>query len=597
MNGGATQERAGFARAVPWIGLAIALVPFLVSIVVLLIIGGRFHAVSDQAIDEMLTRDVGRHMVLLGPFSQYDWNHPGPAMFYALALPYRLAGGNSADLWIGALLINAAAVATMALIAKRLGGTALMMLTLLGCVILMRTLGADFLRNPWNPYLPVLSFGALIFLVWAMACGEAWALPVAAAVATFCAQTHISYVVLALPLFVGGAVWLLWVAKRGGANGNVPSPSTRSLARAGSITGAVLAVMWLPPLFEELTRPAGNLTKAVRYFRDPPPGAHHSLVQGFRVVGSEFWIVPEWVRGLNRPDPFSLEPTSLYRSPLPLLLIAFVAGGIVLWRSRRSRPGSDERGWRLAVIVAVTLVLGIVSVARTVGPAFAYRLGWSPLIAMLAMVVAAWGGWRIIEPRASTAVRRSLMFLSLLTLGVLVTVDTVAAIRAGTPQRTRSETVSTLAASALAALPSGDGDVLVRTFDPLTGYQAGLVLWLERHGVSARVDPVNALSYGSHRVHHNDQPLRAVITIASDLYVDDLARRKDQRLIAIAGAFSARRRHNVVAKIARLDREFKHHELDIRTYILERGALANKLNHVTAIFLQEATTQPAPNQR
>ncbi|MDQ1550659.1 MAG: hypothetical protein QOD50_81, partial [Actinomycetota bacterium] len=54
------------ARVAPWVGLALVSAPLLVSIVVLFFIGGRFHAVGDQALDEMLTRDVGHHAVYLG---------------------------------------------------------------------------------------------------------------------------------------------------------------------------------------------------------------------------------------------------------------------------------------------------------------------------------------------------------------------------------------------------------------------------------------------------------------------------------------------------------------------------------------------------
>src|SRR5262245_56675304 len=208
MDDASTRSREVLWRLVPLLSLIVVLMPFVVLVVALLHIGGRSHAVSDQALDELLTRDVGRYSVLLGPFSRDDWSHPGPAMFYVLAVPYRLTGSRSIGLWIGAALINGSAVATMALVAKRHGGTALMMLTLLGSAIVMHTLGADFLRDPWNPYLPVFLFGALVFLVWAMTCGDAWAFPVATAVASFCAQTHISYLILAFPLLVVGVVWL-----------------------------------------------------------------------------------------------------------------------------------------------------------------------------------------------------------------------------------------------------------------------------------------------------------------------------------------------------------------------------------------------------
>ena len=169
------------------------------------------------------------------------------------------------------------------------------------------------------------------------------------------------------------------------------------------------------------------------------------------------------------------------------------------------------------MIVTVTLVLGIVTVARTIGPAFQYRLHWAPLIAMLAMVVAV-VGW--VEDH------RTVHHESRVPHPVVPEPVDARRVRrrqrgrrdpAGTPQRTRSETVSKLAESGLlTSLPVGRGDVLVRSYDPITGYQAGLVLWLERRGVVDQVgtDRVDLLRREI-ASHHNDQPLRAVITVVS----------------------------------------------------------------------------------
>ena len=111
------------------------------------------------------------------PIYADGWNHPGPALFYALALPYRLAGSHSVGLAVGALLINALAITGIALVARRVAGLPCMLVTLVGCAVLMRSLGPVFLRNPWNPYIAVLPFGLLVYLTWAMTCGEAWAFP------------------------------------------------------------------------------------------------------------------------------------------------------------------------------------------------------------------------------------------------------------------------------------------------------------------------------------------------------------------------------------------------------------------------------------
>src|SRR5680860_1027242 len=64
---------------------------------------------SDWALLELRVRDVGLHEVFTGPYSRFGWFHPGPLVFYLLAVPYRLLGSSSAGLMVGALGINATA--------------------------------------------------------------------------------------------------------------------------------------------------------------------------------------------------------------------------------------------------------------------------------------------------------------------------------------------------------------------------------------------------------------------------------------------------------------------------------------------------------
>src|SRR5215211_7594884 len=90
------------------------------------------------------------------------------------------------------------------------------------------------MRNPWNPYITVLPFGLLVFLSWAMTCGEAWALPTGAGVASFCVQTHIGYAPIAVPLLVCGAISLIVLTVR--RNGDAVGEHRRrsgALIRAG----------------------------------------------------------------------------------------------------------------------------------------------------------------------------------------------------------------------------------------------------------------------------------------------------------------------------------------------------------------------------
>jgi hypothetical protein len=75
---------------------------------------------ADQAFIEFRVRDVPGDPPLLGVFSRYGWSHPGPALFYLLAVPYRLAGGASESLAAAALAAQVLVVAVTAFLARRL---------------------------------------------------------------------------------------------------------------------------------------------------------------------------------------------------------------------------------------------------------------------------------------------------------------------------------------------------------------------------------------------------------------------------------------------------------------------------------------------
>src|ERR687893_706698 len=112
------------------LGVALAVVPLVVSAAALLVGQGNYVAIGDLAGTELITRDVGRHLVKLGPYSRDGWHHPGPALYYVLAVPYRLLGSTASALDAGALLVNAGSVVGMAVVARRRGGGPLVFLTL-----------------------------------------------------------------------------------------------------------------------------------------------------------------------------------------------------------------------------------------------------------------------------------------------------------------------------------------------------------------------------------------------------------------------------------------------------------------------------------
>jgi hypothetical protein len=282
------------SRTVWRVALVLALLPLVISAVTMAItVGNSLHPYGDHAVMEMRVRDVGLHPVLIGLYSRDGWSHPGPILFYLLAVPYRLSGDSSIGLQLGALLINGSAMVGMALVARRRGGTPLLLCTLLGCGLLVRTLGPDLVRDPWVSYITVIPFGLMVMLSWSMTCGDTWALPVGAGVASFLAQTHVGYVALAFPLLAWGALSLMWLAaKRRSKGGAEAGPAAGAVARAGIIAAVVVAVMWLPALIDQVFHSRGNLYNIVHWFQN---GKTHTLAQGYRVVGAQFG----WPRGGN----------------------------------------------------------------------------------------------------------------------------------------------------------------------------------------------------------------------------------------------------------------------------------------------------------
>src|SRR5215211_2466333 len=102
--------------------------------------------IRDDALLELRTADVGSRSVLLGPYSRFGWHHPGPSLFYVLALPYRLLGRPSVALPLTAVAINLVAVVGIAVLAYRRGGRTLLVAVLLVVEVYLATLGPWVLR-------------------------------------------------------------------------------------------------------------------------------------------------------------------------------------------------------------------------------------------------------------------------------------------------------------------------------------------------------------------------------------------------------------------------------------------------------------------
>ena len=332
------------------VALALVIVPALVTAVALVIEARPdYYPTADHALTELQVRDVGRHEVLVGLYSRADWNHPGPMLFYLLAPIYRLSGSTAIGIDLGALVINTAAIVAMALVARRRGGTPLMLCTLIGSLLLARTLGAGFLSEAWNNFVVVFPFALLVLLVWSMSCGETWALWMAVVVASFLAQTHVGFVPLAGALLGWGIVDARrtdppLARQRGrGRRGRDGTTAGGAAPALDALAVPLAVVLWLPPFLDVVLNAPSNVRKVVRWFRVADEGTH-TLAEGWRVTTGQFGLDPEW---LTTKRPFhwaSGESPFMSSAPLPWLLLLVAGAGVgALARRRRRRttaPGT-----------------------------------------------------------------------------------------------------------------------------------------------------------------------------------------------------------------------------------------------------------------
>jgi hypothetical protein len=144
-------------------------------------------------------------------------------------------------------------------------------------------------------------------------------------------------------------------------------------------------------------------------------------------------------------------------------------------------------------------------------------------------------------------------------LVVLTALNTVEGTRTGSLPDTHSEQLESLGPDVRAALPPGDGAVIMNCsrYDCL--WLSGLALWLERNGLPARVEWTGGgrhVGYGrGHRVYTGG-PVRAVLRIevsgpSRDL--DAAADRPGEELVAYWGDISSRDRARLVEEVRALD--------------------------------------------
>lgn len=370
------RERPEHAAAVRWIeALALGLlavvpvVPYFAFIVDTGV--ERFGLLGDFAWMEQATRHVFKGDTLLGPYSRFKWNHPGPFFFY-LAAPFQaLYSPASTGIYVATCLVTASAgvalVAMLRVLASRAHAIAGFLLVLAWSFAF-----GNSAANPWNPLIIGLPLATYLVAAALLARGHASAAFPAVVFGTLVGQHHVATVSTVVACGATAVVAYGIGARRRGWE----TKEKKQLA----VAGALLLLLFLPPIVDQITSPVGNLTKVWRFFLSHPAG--HSIGDAVHLwMRASSWL-PDRVLGAELVDegwvPIGMRwdavPPGLPATARSIGIVQLLAAGAAAVVARRRR---DVVSIALLGFGALSSFVAMLSLRSIVGESFHYLIFWT----------------------------------------------------------------------------------------------------------------------------------------------------------------------------------------------------------------------------
>ena len=380
--------------------------------------------------------------------------------------------------------------------------------------VVIRGYGQVPLTQPWNPYLPLIAWVLVLLAAWAVLCGDHLMLIPLVVAATFCAQTHVPYLLLGAGMFALGLGVVVARARR--------TPEEQRGAPMRSIAWAVGigVVLWIPPVIDQLTNDPGNGRELIEHFGSPPEPA---LGIGDGVELALRHLDPAGItRQVVEAGSF-VSSASAWRGVITVAV--WIVAAVVAWRIGSRALKS------LHVVVGVALGLGLVSMARIFGRPWFYLTLWAwgtttIMVGAVLWTVLAWWKRRAPTDRRDAVVRVALAAGVVAVVATVVTTANFAG--ADHPEERLSVAVGALAAPTYDAVVAGigaatgeDGAYLVRWSDAadIGSPGFGLLDELERRGLDVAADQYFHVPVTDHRTMARGEA-QAQIHLATGGYVD-----------------------------------------------------------------------------
>jgi hypothetical protein len=471
--------RSGTSTVVLLALVAVVAVPVVVAAVVLAVKG--WTPTGEFAQADLRMRGFWSHVPDLGATGRLRSgadvsSHPGPASWWLMYPVYAVMGRTAAGLSTAVAAVALGWMAASLVLAWRRGGAALALVVAAALAVFVRSLGPAVFTEPWNPWFAIFPFVFFALTTWDVLCGHRWSLPLAVLAGTVCVQAHVGYAPLVAVVLVFPVAAVAWQVLR-------RPDQRRGALGALAVAAAVLAVMWLPPVLQQLRGDPGNMTVLVRAYRDQADPAL-GLRGAVELVGGRLDLFGPWVRDDGgRPVDRGIGVGTV------VLLAAWAAAAVVAWRRRH------DPAWRpvlvLHLVCAGLVVVAVAVASRILGEVFAYLVPWLSALTVVVVATVAWTAWRWTVERTppDATARRALAGIG---IGVLVVAASLGTARFATVEAPAAEISDAVAAltPAVAARLDDTGTYVVRWEDPLAfgGAGFGMIDELERRGFHVGAD-------------------------------------------------------------------------------------------------------------
>jgi hypothetical protein len=454
--------------------------------------------VGDDAVIAVRAYDVlTSHSPLVGLYSATSevlgrpLHSLGPMPFWLLALPARFGGAAAMAVTMG--LANGACSIGVVLLARRRGGTALMVAAAIALAVMSGSLVGHTYSDVWTPAAGILPFTLLVVLAWSVGCGDHRLLPLTALVASFVVQCHLTFLPPAVGLLAVAAAGLVLARRRAEASAAAADPIRRSLLLAA----AVLLLCWIAPLIDQAVNRPGNLAQLARTAVAGQPT--YGVRGGGRAVADDVGAPPWWLQtahsGAERLVDVAKDPGA-FRAATALLVLGGLVALLVVALRRGRAVVAVAAGQALVLSLALGAVAASTPTKGLLPLSLGYTLWWGTAAGAWAWLTLACGAAALLlrEPFE----RRRGAALALAACGVAAAIVSLAAAGPGEDVLASRYAPMRRIESRLTALVPPGSRVLVAGsrnggFDTQFDYAMGSVYALRRHGARVLAETSAAL--------------------------------------------------------------------------------------------------------